>query len=228
MITPITLFSIPLFYYFIILAFVLPKIPIIGKFFNIINTAVHELGHALIALFLQGNVKRIELFSTSAGTTQTQNAGKLNSFFVAIAGYPFAALFSLFIFYLYIHGYYLHLIIGLTTLFVVMLLLWVRNGYGVAWILLFTLLNTALLYFNYGQSVRIVALFYVTALLTESVWSSLVILCLSIVKPKESGDADILQKLTLIPAFFWGVVFAAIAGGVVWKVVGIIKNLGIM
>ncbi|MDR2979580.1 MAG: M50 family metallopeptidase [Bacteroidales bacterium] len=226
MITPITLFSIPLFYYFIVLAFVLPKIPIIGKFFNIINTAVHELGHALIALFLQGNVKRIELFSTSAGTTQIQNAGKLSSFLVAIAGYPFASLFSLFTFYLYIHGYYLHLIIGLTALFAVMLLLWVRNGYGVAWILLFTLLNATLLYFNYGQSIRIAALFYVIALLTESVWSSLVILYLSIVKPKESGDAAIIQKLTHIPAFFWGVMFAAVAGGMAWKVVGIIKNIG--
>ncbi|MDL2296498.1 M50 family metallopeptidase [Bacteroidales bacterium OttesenSCG-928-B11] len=219
MIEPISLFSIPLFYYFVVLAFILPKIPVIGKFFNIINTAIHELGHALMTLFLQGNVKRIELFDTSAGTTTSQSKNKLSAFFIAIAGYPFASFFSLFAFYLYVHGYYLHLLIGLSTLFFIMLLFWIRNSYGIIWVLLFVAINATLLYFDYAQSVRIAVLFYVVVMLTESVWSSLVVLFLSIVRPNESGDAMVLQKITHIPAFVWGLFFAACAGFVGWKVV---------
>lgn len=216
----------PLFYIFIVIALVLPKIPVVGQFFNIINTGVHELGHALMALAMQGNVKRIELFNSSAGTTMAQNKSKFASFLVAIAGYPFASFFSLFAFYLYVNGYYLHIIIGLSVLFALMLLLWVRNGYGILWILLFVALNIALLYFDYKHSVQIAALFYVTVLLTESVWSSFVVLYLSIVKPNESGDAAILKKMTAIPAFFWGMLFAAITGFVVWRVVKMVLEIG--
>lgn len=216
---PITLLSIPLFYYFIALALIFPKIPVIGKFFNIINTAVHEFGHAITTLFLQGSVKRIELLNTTAGTTQSVIRGKFSSFLVGISGYPFASFLSLFIFYLYIHGYYIHLIIGLISLFLIMLLLWVRNGYGIIWILIFIAGNIALLYFDYAQSVRIAALFYTIVLLTESTWASLSVLFLAVCRPKESGDAALLQKITHIPAFFWGVFFAACAGLVVWQVI---------
>ena len=35
---------------FLAVAFILPRLPVVGKFFNIINTALHEFGHALVAL----------------------------------------------------------------------------------------------------------------------------------------------------------------------------------
>ena len=55
-------FGIHIFYYLLVVAFLLPKVPVVGKFFNIINTLIHELGHALMALLFEGKVVRIEIF----------------------------------------------------------------------------------------------------------------------------------------------------------------------
>jgi tellurite resistance protein TehA-like permease len=60
----LTFLSIPFIYWFAGLALVLPRIPVIGKWFNIINTAIHELGHALMALILEGNVKKLNYLTT--------------------------------------------------------------------------------------------------------------------------------------------------------------------
>ena len=54
------------FFLFLGLAFVLLHIPILGDYFSIINTVIHESGHAIIALF-GGNVESISLFMNGDG-----------------------------------------------------------------------------------------------------------------------------------------------------------------
>jgi hypothetical protein len=216
--TPV-LFNIPLLYYFFILAFILPKIPVVGKFFNIINTALHEFGHAIVTLILQGKVHKIELFRDSSGTTTTQCNNKLGSFLVAIAGYPFAATIAYFSFYLISINYEKHLIIGLSLLFIIMAIFWIRNLYGVIWVLLFSGLNFWLIYYNNEQYIQIAALFYAACILTESVSSSLELLYLSIFQPQKAGDATNLKQITHLPAFFWGILFAAFSGFVAYRIV---------
>ena len=76
---------------FVVVALILPRIPVVGKFFNIINTALHELGHALMALLTGGEVRKIELFNDTSGTTTTVSKNKFASVLVSLAGYPFAA-----------------------------------------------------------------------------------------------------------------------------------------
>ena len=211
-------FNIPLFYYFVVAAILMTKVPVVGKFFNIINTAIHELGHALMALILEGKVHRIELFSDSAGSTTTQNKGKFRTFMVAISGYPFASAVAYFSFYLLNFGYEKHLLIGLSILFLFMLLLWIRNVYGVIWVLLFCRINVFLLYYNNIKIINIAALFYATVILTESVFSTFTLLYLSLKYPQQAGDATNLKKITHIPTVIWALLFVAFSGWIAYEI----------
>ena len=209
----IQFWGIPLLYYLIALAFLLPRIPYVGKFFNIINTLVHELGHALMALVLQGQVIRIQVFSDTSGVTLTKSNNKFTSIMVSLAGYPFAAAAGLACSYLLSVGYEKWILYGLSILFLFMLFLWIRNAYGVIWTLLFIGLN-AFLCFHVEDDIywKTATWFYTLMILIESVWSSLVLLYLSVRDPKGSGDAANLSQFTHIPAVIWGILFAGFSG----------------
>ena len=214
-----TFLSIPLIYWFAGLALVLPRIPVIGKWFNIINTAIHELGHALMALTLEGSVKKIELFNDASGTTTTSTQTKFGSFLVAFIGYPFSSLVSYFIFYLLSVGYEKGFIIGISILFLFMLLLWVRNIYGAIWIILFCAINGYLIYLNNAHYINIAALLYAVFIAVDAVFSALTVLFLSIKQKEKAGDATLLKKVTGVPAFIWGLLFAGIAGYIFYAII---------
>ena len=213
----ISFLGISLFYWFLLAGLILPKIPVVGKFFNIINTAIHEFGHALVALLLHGQVNRIELFKDTSGTTTTKT-NRVGAFFVALAGYPFAVSVAWLSFYLIQNGAAKGLLLGLSLLFLIMLLFWIRNGYGVLWTILFCALNGYLFYLNNETYIAYAALFYATMLLAESVSSVLVLIWLSFKNPSSAGDATNLQKLTHVPAAVWSLLFAAYTGFVAYKV----------
>ena len=88
----------------VVVSFLLPRIPVVGKFFNIINTGLHEFGHALMALLTGGSVERIELFKDTSGTTTTKSENGFSAFWVSLAGYPFAASVAWLAFYLIFQG----------------------------------------------------------------------------------------------------------------------------
>ena len=200
-------------------AFLLPRIPFVGKFFNIINTALHEFGHALIALCTGGKVNKIQLFQDTSGTTTTQSTNTLSAFFVSLAGYPFAASVAWLSFYLIRNGAAQGLIIGLSVLFFIMLLFWIRNGYGALWVIVFCGINGFLIYLERPDFLDIAALFYATMIMVESVYSALVLLVLSVRNPSGAGDASNLSKITGLPAFLWSLVFLAYTLWVLYRVV---------
>ncbi len=211
------LFNIQLIYYLIALAFILPKIPVVGKFFNIINTLIHEFGHAFVALILQGEVKKIQILSDTSGVTQTKSKSAVTAFFVSIAGYPFASATAFFCFFLLSVGYEQWIVYGLSILFLFMLILWIRNLYGLIWILLFVAINGWLFYVNNPVYTLVAAWFYALMVLWESVYSALVLLYLSVTNSAAAGDAANLEKQTHIPAFFWALLFSAFAGWMAYK-----------
>ena len=205
-------FGIHIFYYLLAAAFLLPRIPVVGKFFNIINTLIHELGHALVSLLLQGKVSNIKVFQDTSGVTTTKSDSKFKAFLVSLAGYPFASGAAYLCFFLLKMGYYKWILIGLPALLLLMLLFWIRNGYGVAWVIIFALLNAALLYFWRNETVNeAVAWFYSLMILVESVWSTWVLVVLSVKSPDKAGDATNLRRFTHLPAVIWAVLFALFA-----------------
>ena len=219
-------FGIHIFYYLIVIAFLLPRIPVIGKFFNIINTLVHELGHALMALVFEGKVVRIEVFKDTGGVTVTKSKSKVAAFFVSIAGYPFAAAAGLLCAWLLSVGYGSWIVIGLSILFLFMLVLWIRNGYGVLWVALFVLLNAVLVYYlKKPLYLEIAAWFYTLMIIIESVWSSLVLLYLSIFHADQAGDAANLSNETHVPAFLWALLFVVFSGWMAYCSASVVNGM---
>lgn len=208
----LTLFGIPAIYIFIPIALILPRVPAVGKFFNIINTAIHEFGHAIVALIMQGKVHKIELMRDTSGTTVTQCPTLVGNIMVSLAGYPFAAFAGWFLCYLNEVGYQKGLILGLSILMIVMLIFWIRNWYGLIWIVLFCALNGWLLYNGNTQYINIAALFYAVVVMIEAVSSSVILLILSIKDGNAAGDASNLAKFTHIPAVIWALLFLAFSG----------------
>jgi hypothetical protein len=204
--------KIPLLYWFAGLALLLPRIPVMGKWFNIINTAIHELGHTLMALFLEGSVKKIELFNDASGTTTTSTKTKFGSFLVAIIGYPFASAVSYFVFFLLHVGYDKGFLIGISILFFFFLFLWIRNIYVAFWILAFCAVNGYLIYINNTDYIHIAALLYAVFIAVDAVFSTLTLLFFSVRQSDKAGDATLLKNTTGIPAFIWALIFVGVAG----------------
>lgn len=219
------IWGIPAIYIFAAIALLLPRVPVVGKFFNIINTAIHEFGHALIALCMDGKVRKIELMHDTSGSTLTQCKSQFGNILIALAGYPFAAATGFFCNYLNSVGYQKGVVIGLSLLFIIMLVLWVRNWYGLIWIVLFSALNGWLIYTNNAHYIELAALFYSVVIIIESVSSSVILLILSIKDSSSAGDATNLAKFTHIPAFFWALLFLAFSGFMLYKSY-LLLNLG--
>lgn len=208
----LTLFGIPAIYFFIPIALILPRVPVVGKFFNIINTAIHEFGHALMALIMQGKVHKIELMRDTSGSTVTQCPTLAGNILVSMAGYPFAAFAVWFLCYLNEVGYQKGMVLGLSILMLVMLVLWIRNWYGLIWIVLFCALNGWLIYTDNLQYINIAALFYAVVVMIEAISSSVILLFLSIKDSNAAGDATNLARFTHIPAILWALLFLAFSG----------------
>lgn len=203
------LLGIPLVYYFAALTILLNHIPVIGKFFNVINTVLHEFGHALVALFFQGEVQKIEISGDTSGSTTTRMRSKFGNILVSLAGYPFAAAAAYLSFHLLNLNLQTAYIIGLSILFFFILILFVRNKYGWFWILSFCAINIAVIHFCDELVIDLVSLFYATTITTESVASAFILLYLSITQPDHAGDATNLKKFTGIPALIWSLLFVA-------------------
>lgn len=219
-------FGIPIIYYLLVVAFLLPKIPFVGKFFNIINTLVHEFGHAILALLLQGQVLKIQIFSDTSGVTLTKSNSTICAFFVSLAGYPFASLVAYLCAYLLSVGYGNGIVIGLSILFLFMLLLWIRNGYGLLWVAIFLCINGLLLfYLKNDLYLQIAACFYTLMILIESVWSTLVLTILSFRDADKAGDATNLRNFTKIPTVVWALAFTLLSCWLGWKSVGLLFGL---
>ncbi len=164
-------------------------------------------------------MNKIELFKDTSGTTTTQTDGRFAAALTSLAGYPFAVSVAWLSFYLIEQGAALGVIIGLSVLFFIMMLFWIRNLYGMLWVFLFCGVNVCLFYFGGEEYAPYAALFYAMMILVESVTSSLVLLVLTVRDPQKAGDAANLAKITHVPAFVWGLLFTAYTGWVVYKVV---------
>ena len=197
------------FFVFLVLAIILTSAPIIGNYVKVINTVVHESGHAFIALF-GGHVQRISLFSNTEGVTVSTQSTWVGTFFTSMAGYVFSSLFAFLSFWLIGKKYY-RIFIGIILLLISLnLIFWVRNIYGVFWLITFGAAFVFLLFKGNQTVVQSCLLLIATILLVQSVSSAYDILLISFVTPQSAGDAGNLSKLTgFIPVQIWGIFFFA-------------------
>ncbi|WP_082231946.1 M50 family metallopeptidase [Halobacillus massiliensis] len=194
----------------LILAFILTQAPIIGKYFAMVNTMIHETGHSLMALMTGGHVRNISLFPNTSGVTMTGHSSWFSQFLTSISGYVFASFVSYLFFYLISKGNYRWMIYLLLGFLIINLLFWVRNGYGLFWIITFGALFIWLLRSGNQTLIQYMLVFIASLVLIEAVTSAFEIMWISFYSPQQAGDAANLAALTgFIPALIWGVLFFA-------------------
>ena len=121
------------FFLFLGLAFILIQIPFIGDYFRMINTVIHESGHAFMALF-GGNIESISLFMNADGVTHGTQSIWVIDFITCIAGYTISSFMAYVSFWLIKRKKYTLFIDLLLGLLLINLILWVRNPYGLFWL----------------------------------------------------------------------------------------------
>lgn len=196
------------FLYYLIVALILGSIPVAGKYVSVINTLLHEVGHALMASILGGKVRSISLFANTEGTAVTAHSSQIARNFTALAGYPFSSVCGFVMVWSIKHGYSSYILIAWCSLLIIAFFLWIRNLYGFFWALSFG----AITYYVMFQNVMLkepFAYFITAVVVVQSLASALIILYLSLTRPESSGDASNLAHSTrFIPPFIWGFLFA--------------------
>ena len=160
-----------------------------------------------MALFVSAKIHKIELFSNTSGAAITQSNNKFSQFLISISGYPLSS-FSAFVFFYFIHqqNYYI-ILITLAALSLINLIFFVRNAYGIFWVISFLLILLSVLYFDDEFMKFAISVFFSSIILTESTISAFQILIISYRNPQESGDAFNLKKITFLPSIFWALLF---------------------
>lgn len=184
-------------------------IPFSG-FFRNLDTMIHESGHAVTTLLLSGRVMEIELYVDHSGVTRSAVSQSWAIIPIALSGYMTASLFAWLLFALYARGRHKAGLILMTIVAALALLLFVRNGYGVSWLIGFIAISAGMLMFG-GQTVG-KWYFLLLAFLTleESVFGPFSLI-LYAVSGSNAGDATNLSHSTMFPAIVWAAWFTLFA-----------------
>lgn len=190
-------------------AFLTRLIPF-SNWFRMLDTMIHEFGHAAATLLVSGRVLRIELYADHSGVTYSVLTSGWSQLIVSLAGYIGASLFAVALFYSYSRQKQGQGLIVITALALLSGLLFVRNGYGLTWLLIFIAFNLLFLVIG-GRISRFYYLLLAFLCLEESVMAPLTLLLLAVSSPGSAGDAANLAALTGVPALVWGLLFLVIA-----------------
>ncbi len=201
-----------LFYLMLVFALTIIRTPYIGKYFRVFNTLIHENAHALMALFLNGSLKKMELFNDLSGSATTATKSKFASILVSLVGYPASSFFALLMLFLIQKQYYVELLLGIIILSTFSLIFFVRNKFGILWLLLFISLTGFIYYLHLDSLTLLFLLFLSFIVLCESSISAVELFVICIKDASKAGDATNLKKTTHIPAIFWSLFFLFSAG----------------
>ncbi|MCK9618854.1 MAG: M50 family metallopeptidase [Lentimicrobiaceae bacterium] len=215
------------FYILLVISLILTRVPIVGIYFRVVNTMIHETGHALMALFSSGSVLRVEYFSNTEGNALTKSSGRLGSILVSLAGYPFSSAMGLLFFYLIHSGWEVVVLYVVAGLAFINLFFFVRNRYGIFWLITFLLVTGSVLYFQQEFLLFAFPVFIAMIVMVDSLLSAVHLLLISLHTPKKAGDAKNLKKFTGIPAFVWALLFMAFASYTVYLSVSLFFNLNL-
>lgn len=192
----------------VLLTSVLLYIPYASNFVKVFNTMFHEGGHAIAALLTGSHVKSISLFSNVEGVATTQSSSWFSTVITSMSGYVIAAIVGLLFALLWKNHKHKTILWSVAIFSIISLVLWVRNPFGIAWLLV----SSSLLLFILlrGKNKKLfswISLVLTLVLITESVLSSFDIVLISYHTPDSAGDAYNLASSTLIPTLIWGILF---------------------
>lgn len=199
-----------IFYLCLLLAGSLSLIPIIGKFINVLNTMVHESGHAIVALLTGGGVMNIKLSADTSGAAQTKSKYWIGKVLTSIAGYPVSALTAWLLFWLIHENKTNYVFYILISLILINLILWVRNTFGIIWLIVMGSLS-ALVYLYCNETVQYYfASFCAAVILFQSLYSTFTLVFIAVKTPAKAGDAKNLKEFTYLPTLIWALLLLAL------------------
>jgi hypothetical protein len=197
------------FLLYLIIAIFLIQLPIAGDYVSVLDTVVHESGHAVVALF-SGHIEKIALLSDSEGITFGDETNKFEEIISSMAGYICSSLMGFLSFWLISKKKYTLFIDILLAIIFINLIFWVRNPFGIIWLVTFAFGFLLLLINGKQQIVNQFLLLLASIILVDSIKSSIEILVMSFIHPGFAGDAANLAALTMIiPTKVWGIFFLA-------------------
>jgi hypothetical protein len=200
-----------IFYFLLFISLVLIRLPYIGIYFRIINTLIHESAHAFAGLLLTGKLSRIELFADTSGTATITSKSKFYNLLISIAGYPVSTITAYLFFRLIKYEHFDFILYVLAFLVVVNIILFVRNKYGIFWLITFAVIMFFLFYYGNSFVKYCFTVFFSCIIMMDSIVSALILLKLSFKDGKKAGDATNLRNITHIPAFFWSLFFVCLS-----------------
>lgn len=190
-----------------VLLLVLLHVPYIGQFLRAFNTMIHESGHALVTLITSGKVESISLFANTEGVTESYLSSWFATILVSLSGYIFSSVALITVALLWKKNYHQTILVLFGVLALVNLVLWVRNVYGILWLVLFIGAIVMLFKMQKKDLLSYATLGLFIILCTDAFRASFDILYLSYQSSMEAGDATNLAKNTMIPALVWGSFF---------------------
>ncbi len=182
--------------------------------FKLFTTWVHELCHALMVILVGGKVTQITLSPDTSGLTQFQlSSSRIKQSLVASAGYLGSCAVGCLIYYLSQtqHLSPSKLLLGLGSVMLLSLLIWVRNLFG-----FFTLLtmSAGLIYLSQKPLPPDVVRYFIPFLGVQTGLQTLLDLKGLFGPGSKGSDAHTMQSLFWLPAFFWALLWIAIS---VWS-----------
>src|SRR5690606_37273415 len=112
-----------------------------SHYFRMMDTMIHEFGHAAATLLLSGQVHYIHLYENHSGVTLSAVQSGWRVIPVSMAGYMAASLCSVMLFALHRRRQHRAGLAIITAVALVCLILFVRNDFGSQWLLGFIVLN---------------------------------------------------------------------------------------
>ena len=191
-------------------AAVLTRLIPFSSWFRIMDTMIHELGHAAATLVLSGRVISISLNPDHSGTTLSMVAPGWRTIAVSLAGYMSASLFSVLMFYGRAKKKQGPGLLIIAAAALLMIIMFVRNSYGIWWLAIFIVV-TLVFYLLGTKAQNAYYLLLAFLCLEESVMGPISLLLYAITQPGRAGDAANLANLSVLPAFVWALLFLVFA-----------------
>jgi hypothetical protein len=182
-----------------------------SEYFRNLDTMIHEFGHAAMTLLLSGQVLYIHLFANHSGVTLSAVSEGWRLIPVSLAGYMTASLFSWYLFHADRHGRPKAGLAIVTLISLVNLVFFVRNPFGMMWLLGFIGLNILAMTIAPQVLRRMYFLFIAFLTLEESVFGPISLTIAGVLSPSQAGDASNLAEFTGVPAMLWGGLFTVFA-----------------
>ena len=202
------------FWFFIAIAAIIRKIPLVSTPFNWLESYFHEISHGIAALITGGKIVNIQLSLSGAGLCTTQGG---SDFLITFSGYAGAIFWGGLIYALASKNQGMARAVSyfILALLAVTILLWAKG--------LLTMLIIIVLMILFLLKIRMSQSFYVQKALQLS---GILVLLNSLFSPwylfdgRAIGDGARLAELTYLPELFWVILWS---GSAVFAIYGLNK-----